>query len=79
MYLATGMKLFVKLVLKQGVTDTAYAASSNVPQRRKQIRLGSVLDHGVVALLRNGETESLHGNSLIETYQGAFPGTRIAT
>jgi len=37
-----------------------------------------MLDQGVVALLRNGAAESSHGNSLVETYQGAFPGTRIA-
>jgi hypothetical protein len=47
---------------------SAEAASFNVPQRRKQTRRGSVLDQGVVALLRNGETKSPYGNSLIETY-----------
>jgi hypothetical protein len=63
------MNAFVKPVLKQGgYRQSADAASFNVPQRRKQIRRGSVLDQGVVALLCNGETESPHGNSLIETY-----------
>jgi hypothetical protein len=47
---------------------SAEAASFNVPQRPKQIRRGSVLDQDVVALLRNRETESPHGNSLIEIY-----------
>jgi hypothetical protein len=46
---------------------SAEAASFNVQQRRKQIRRGSVLRQGVVALLAT-ETESPHGNSLIETY-----------
>jgi hypothetical protein len=47
---------------------SAEGANFNVPQRRKQIRRGSVLDQDVVALLRNRETESPHGNSLIEIY-----------
>jgi hypothetical protein len=47
---------------------SAEAASFNVPRRQQTIRRESVLDQGVVVLLRNGKTESPHGNSLIEIY-----------
>jgi hypothetical protein len=67
--LAMSMNALRKASLKaRELPTSAEAASFNVPQRRKQIRRGSVLDQGVVALLRNGETESPHGNSPIEIY-----------
>jgi hypothetical protein len=52
---------------------SAEAANFNVPQRRKRIPRGSVLNRGVV---RNGKPEPPHGNSLIEGYKGRVSGDK---
>ena len=68
----------MKLFLKQGGHRHRLCGQFQRPATPQTNSSRSMLDQGVVALLRNGEAESSHGNSLIETYQGAFPGTRIA-
>jgi hypothetical protein len=52
---------------------SAEATNFSVPQRRKRIPRGSVLNRGVV---RNGATEPPHGNSLIESYKGRVSGDK---